>query len=54
MKTLMNLFLVVPASLPQDKMQMNSNSWIAVMVFLAFLVLVYLVLSPNKLKKNKI
>jgi len=55
MKTLMNLYLVIPASLTQNKIQMelNSNYWIAILAFFAFLVLVYIVLSPNKLKKIK-
>jgi hypothetical protein len=56
MKTLMNLFFVIPASLPHDKipMEMYNNSGIAIIAFFAFLLLVYIILSPAKLKKSKI
>jgi hypothetical protein len=55
MKTLMNLFFITTSSLPHDKMpvEMYNNSGISIIAFFVFLLLVYLVLSPEKPKKSK-
>jgi hypothetical protein len=56
MKTLINLFLLVPAILPERKtpMEMYNNSGVATVAFFAFLVLLYLILSSGKTKKSRI
>jgi hypothetical protein len=56
MTTLMNIFLVVPAVSPKGKvsMEMYSGSGFAIVVFFAFLVILYLILSPDKPKKSEI
>jgi K+-transporting ATPase KdpF subunit len=53
MKAIMNIFLVVPASLPQDKMpiEMNSYTWYVIGAIVAFLLLMYLVISLIKPEK---
>jgi len=56
MKTFMNIFLVVPAVLPTGKtpVEMYNDSGLAVVAFLGFLVMFYLILSPYKAKKSRI
>ena len=56
MKDVINIFLVVPAILPKGKtpVEMYNNCGVAIVAFFAFLVIVYLVLSPDRTKKSRI
>jgi hypothetical protein len=56
MEVLMNILLIVPAILPKGKtpVEMYNDSGFAIVAFLAFLVLLYLILSPGKAKKSRI
>jgi K+-transporting ATPase KdpF subunit len=53
MRKLAGAFLAVPTSLSDKQMQMemNSKSWFALGIIIAFLLLVYLVLTLIKPKK---
>jgi hypothetical protein len=55
MKPVINLFLMMPSCLPDEKMQtgMNNNFGFAVAVFVAFLVVAYIALLPAKRRKSK-
>ena len=50
MKTLMNIILVVPSSLSQNKMpdQMNGPAWIILGEIVAILLLIYLIITLIK------
>lgn len=56
MTTLINIFLVVQLVLAKGKtpLEMYTDSGIAIVAFFAFLVLLYLILSPGKTKKSRI
>lgn len=56
MKTLMNIFLVVPAELLKGKtpVEMYNDCGLAIVAFFAFLVIIYLVLSQDRTKKSRI
>jgi len=47
MKTLMNIFLVVPASTTQSNtpMEMNSSTWFIIGGIVALLLLIYLIIA---------
>jgi K+-transporting ATPase KdpF subunit len=51
MKTIMNIFLVVPSSSPQSSMQMNNTSWYVIGGIVAFILLIYLVIALVKPEK---
>jgi hypothetical protein len=56
MNTLLNILLLAPALVPKAKIpeEMYNNCWLAIVAFLAFLVILYLILSPDKSKKSRI
>lgn len=56
MKTLMNIFLIVPAALPEGKtpVEMYNNCGVAIVAFFAFLLIIYLILSQDRSKKSRI
>jgi hypothetical protein len=57
MHSIVNIILTVEATeLPIHKItpQADSNFWVQLIVFAAFILLVYMALSTHKLKKNKI
>ena len=56
MKTLINIFLVIPSILPKGKasVEMYNNSGVAVVAFFAFLVILYLIISSGNTKKSGI
>ncbi|MGD0710480.1 MAG: K(+)-transporting ATPase subunit F [Bacteroidales bacterium] len=53
MKTIMSIFLAVPAPTPQNSMpmEMNSNTWFAIGLVVAILLLIYLVIAMVKPEK---
>jgi len=53
MKTIMNIFLIVPASSPKNNMpmEMNSTSWFVIGAIVAFLLLIYLIIALVKPEK---
>jgi hypothetical protein len=56
MTTLIIILLEAPAVLAKGKtpMEMYSDSGIAIVAFITFLLLLYLILSPDKTKKSRI
>jgi len=56
MSTLLNIFLTITATMPADKksMEMYSGSEIAIVAFVAFLVVIYLIIASTKTKKSRI
>jgi hypothetical protein len=56
MGTLLNIVLTAPAILPKGNppVEMYNNCGLAIVAFLAFLVILYLVLSSDKTKKSRI
>jgi K+-transporting ATPase KdpF subunit len=52
MKTIMNIFLAVPASATQSTpMEMNSTTWYVIGAIVAILMLIYLILALVKPEK---
>ncbi len=56
MKIFMNIILAIPAILPKGRTQMDNYTDYghAVFAFFAFLVILFLIISPAKTKKSRI
>lgn len=55
MKTILNIILAIPDSFPYDKINEvpDVNSWVAVVAFIVFIMVIYIALSPGKHRHSK-